>query len=220
VLSGKLILLDKALRDQGIRQTPLNYFIDETMPTEVTMAHAELGGLSIDLGEVRRVQDLELAARASVGAGVEVLIPGPIAAIEAKLVAKAVDGLKKPSAIALRQPGMTKYKTEFQLGNPHHIKALLYDELKLPVQLNNKTKNPTTDESALQTLKQLRPDHRELLVAIEDYREHDKRLSTYIGGPEEGMLSAVRGQPPRFYPEYDARIVTGRLGSFIHTFPE
>jgi DNA polymerase I-like protein with 3'-5' exonuclease and polymerase domains len=224
VLTKKLALLDKALRDQGYLKTPQDYLAEETFPTELTMAKCELDGVRIDRDEVRRCQDLELAARAVVEAEVEALVPGPIASIESKLVAKAIDGLKKPEAIAKRVPGSTKYKTEFKLGNPHHLKRLLYDELGMPVQYNMKTKEPTTDDAALQSLKALRPDDAPLLKGIERFREHDKRLTTYIGGPDKGLLSGVRpvAEPAphdRYYPSYDARIVTGRLGSFAHTFP-
>jgi uracil-DNA glycosylase family 4 len=70
--------------------------------------------------------------------------------------------------------------TSLDPGSPKQLKELLYDKLKLPLQLHHKTHQPTTDEKALEKLRAKAPEHQELFDSILSFREKSKLLDTFL----------------------------------------
>lgn len=84
--------------------------------------------------------------------------------------------------------------------SPVQLKKLLYDECGCPIQVNKKTRRPSTDDESLEALKQKQPLLKPLFQAIQEYRslgvfknnfldtpiERDSRIrcSFSIAGPE------------------------------------
>jgi DNA polymerase I len=110
------------------------------------------------------------------------------------------------------ETALSKYKTEkgkanclkpdFSFDSPKQLIDLLYNQLGLERQFNEKTKNVSVDESSLQKLKE----QHELIPMLLQYRELQKIQGTYI----EGTLERVDNG--RIYPEFRvAGTVTGRI---------
>ena len=95
-------------------------------------------------------------------------------------------------------------------NSPQQIARILFDELKLPVQLKTPTGAPSTSEAAIVDLKGKHPIINELL----HFRELDKILGTYL----EGWKQYIVGN--RIYFSYkQTGSVTGRFSSRLHQIP-
>lgn len=93
-------------------------------------------------------------------------------------------------------------KPSFNFDSSTQLKTLLYEKLKLPVQTNQKTHKPSTDDFALATLEGLHP----VITPLRSYRETQKIYTSYI----EGTLERVRGG--RIYPSFSVNgTKTGRI---------
>lgn len=65
--------------------------------------------------------------------------------------------------------------------SPKQMMQLFYDDLKLPVQLNRKTRTPSLDDDSLQKLAAREPLIRPLIKWISEYRSLGVFLSTFVG---------------------------------------
>lgn len=93
-------------------------------------------------------------------------------------------------------------RPEFSFDSATQLKSLLYEQLGLPEQVNEKTKRPTTDDGALEKLKELHP----VVLLIQEYRQNQKVYTSFIEGTRE------RIEDGRIYPEFRvAGTVTGRI---------
>lgn len=69
------------------------------------------------------------------------------------------------------------------VASPKQMKAFFYDELKLPIQIDKKTKQPTCNAKALATLAQKEPLIRQLVELIDKKRSLGVFLSTFCMMP-------------------------------------
>lgn len=168
---------------------------------QYSLLRTEIQGVKVDLeytAEVGvklkgRIEELKPAMRSTV--------PNEIEMIELDLWEKALTTRKtdKGKAKILRP--------EFSFDSSKQLKTLLYDHLKLPPQINDKTKNVSTDYDSLQKIRDLHS----IVSQIQEYRELDKIYGTYI----EGTLERVRDG--RVYPEFR---INGTAGSRLsHSNP-
>lgn len=115
--------------------------------------------------------------------------------------------------IQLYKAELAKYKTDkgrnnvgyqtFNFDSNRQLGMLLYDQMKLPEQLNKKRKR-TLDDDALGKLES----KHDLVRLLREYRGHQKLLTAFI----EGSLSKMFGG--RIYPSFNVNgTVTGRLSS-------
>lgn len=117
--------------------------------------------------------------------------------------------------VYLYKQACAKYKTEkgragvgyqtMNFDSNQQLGMLLYDYLKLPVQLNKK-RNRTVDDEALTKLES----RHDFVRLLREYRGYQKLLTAFI----EGSLSKMWGG--RIYPSFNINgTVTGRLSSCI-----
>lgn len=83
-------------------------------------------------------------------------------------------------------------KPEFNFSSSGQLKDLLYGHLGLPVQYNDKTKQPSTDYDSLQKIRDLHP----VIGLIQEHRELEKVYTAYV----QGTIDRVRDG--RIYPEF------------------
>lgn len=90
----------------------------------------------------------------------------------------------------------------FSFDSAKQLQALLYGQLGLPEQKNEKTKNVSVDYDSLEKIKDRHP----LVAMIQEYRELTKVYGTYIEGTLERMVEG------RIYPSFNvAGTATGRI---------
>lgn len=95
-------------------------------------------------------------------------------------------------------------RPKFTFDSSNQLQTLLYDCLRLPTRFNEKTKNPSVDDSCLEQLKELHP----VVSLIQDYREAHKVYGTYVTGTLERLREG------RIYGSFRVNgTVTGRISS-------
>jgi DNA polymerase-1 len=93
-------------------------------------------------------------------------------------------------------------KPEFSFDSSKQLISLLYSELRLPAQKNEKTKSVSVDWDSLEALKGKHP----AIDKIQEYRGHQKVYGTYIEGTFERLRKG------RIYPSFNVNgTVTGRI---------
>lgn len=93
---------------------------------------------------------------------------------------------------------------EFSFDSPKQLGVLLYDQLKLPVQINKQRKR-TVDDGALEKLEETKLP---LISYIRQYRGNQKTYTSFIEGTLEKM------QNGNIYPSFNVNgTVTGRISS-------
>lgn len=112
--------------------------------------------------------------------------------LEKRVTPKGKAGVKKP---------------RFSFASQKDLVALLYGELGLPEQTNQKTKAVSTDYDALVALKDAHP----LIPLLQDYRDWTKVYTAYI----EGTLE--RQESGRIYPSFS--ISGTKTGRISHSNP-
>lgn len=112
---------------------------------------------------------------------------------------------------------LAKYKTDkgrancprpvFSFDSPRQLINLLYGQLGLPPQKNDKTKNVSVDEASLENLAEAHP----LIPLLLEYRGLQKVQGTYIQGTLERMING------RIFPEF--RVNGTKTGRISHSNP-
>lgn len=93
-------------------------------------------------------------------------------------------------------------KPEFNFNASNQIASLLYDQLKLPVQVNPKTRSRTADDKALEKLEDEHP----IIPRIRELRKYSKMYGSFV----EGILD--RADQNRIYPSFNVNgTATGRI---------
>lgn len=93
-------------------------------------------------------------------------------------------------------------KPEFNFSSGPQMKDLLYGRLKLPVQIDRKTKKPTLNDKALEKLGDAHP----ILPELRKLRKMSKMYGSFV----EGVMD--RAEEGRVYPTFNVNgTVTGRL---------
>ena len=148
---------------------------------------------------------LALARAGNRGCSVDVGLRSGLAAAEKQTLAGHIEQLR---ALLGR---------ELNPNSPKQVQALLYDELKLPVQRKPTPggKGPglvTCDEEAIKKLRRIAPQHRPLLDKLIDYRGSVKRIAML----ETTLVHRSDGEW-YFCTSYNATgTVTGRISSSAH----
>lgn len=90
-----------------------------------------------------------------------------------------------------------KVKPQFNWSSATQTKELFYDKLKLPIQKNYKTKQPSLDDDALLILSE----HSEIASKLREYRTYDKMYSSFV----KGIFECARKVDGVYYvhPEFD-----------------
>jgi DNA polymerase I-like protein with 3'-5' exonuclease and polymerase domains/uracil-DNA glycosylase len=92
-------------------------------------------------------------------------------------------GKKLASEIKQREEWMTSILGHpINLRSPHQLKALFYDDLKLPLQLDRKTKKPSTNEVAMTALCRKEPLIKPIVRVISEVRSLGVFRSTFVEG--------------------------------------
>ncbi len=125
-------------------------------------------------------------------------VPVACESIELDLYAKELDKRKTDKGKAnVEMP-------EFNPDSTLHLQSLLYGKLKLPKQVNQKTKRPSTDDAALEALEKKHP----VVPVLREYRGNQKIYTAFIEGTYERMYQG------RVYPSFNVNgTVTGRISS-------
>jgi DNA polymerase-1 len=93
-------------------------------------------------------------------------------------------------------------KPDFNFSSGDHMRKLIYDRLKLPVQMNKKTRKPTLDDKALEKLGDAHP----ILPRLRELRKMSKMYGAFV----EGVMERAEGE--RIYPSFNVNgTVTGRI---------
>lgn len=184
-------ILDRCARD-GIRHD----LITHVHRLQYELLKTEIQGISVDLDYLTNL-GVDLKSK------IETLQPKmrELVKYEADLV-----------ELQLWQKELSKRKTdkgkagvkrpEFSFESSQQIQSLLYDNLGLPKQYNDKTKQVSTDYGSLEKLR----DHHPIVGMIQENRELQKVYGSYI----EGTLERMRDG--RIYPEFRVNgTVTGRI---------
>ncbi len=98
-------------------------------------------------------------------------------------------------------------RPEFTFDSSAQLQTLLYGHLALPVNYNEKTKNPSVDDACLEQLKE----HHPVVPLIQEYRGLNKVYGAYV----EGTLERMRDG--RIYPEF--RVNGTKTGRISHSNP-
>lgn len=118
--------------------------------------------------------------------------------IEMQSWVEAIDKAYTPNGKKWRTLG----KPEFNFSSSRQVQDLLYNQLKLPVQKNEKTKKASVDDKALERLEDKHP----IIPELRKLRKFSKMHTAFI----EGVLSKSEGG--RIYPSFNLNgTVTGRL---------
>ena len=161
-----------------------------------SLMQTEIRGIAVDLEYLTQkgvelqaeIADLQPRLRELGGPGVE--------AIEMRLWTKEMDKRKTDKGkAAVPRP-------TFSFDSPVQLNTLLYSHLGLPVQYDQKTRRPTTGDSALEALERAHP----LIQPLREYRGHQKVYGAYI----EGTLERL--EDGRIYPSFNPNgTKTGRI---------
>jgi DNA polymerase-1 len=108
-------------------------------------------------------------------------------------------------ADALREEILSAAGRPFNLDSPKQLAAVLFEDLRLPVQKRKKT-GPSTDSGVLEDLAPYHP----LCGLVLDYRRLTKLLNTYLGALGECIHPATGRVHTSFH---QAATATGRLSS-------
>lgn len=186
------VALQQELKDEGI-PVELVHHVHEL---QKTLLSTEIHGLAIDTEYLIR-KGVDLKQRIST------LIPLMRSMVDEECNIIELERWGKELAKRKTDKGRAAVKRpEFSFDSSKQLLNLLYDKLALPAQINEKTKNPSVDDDALQELKE----HHPLIPVLHEYRGVNKVYGTYIEGTLE---RSVEG---RVYPSFNVNgTVTGRI---------
>lgn len=184
--------LKAALKDDGVPDS----LIEHVHSLQKTLLETEIQGIAVDKeyllekGTELRIKIERLLPE------MRTLVAPQIDAIECADWIKEIEKRKTPAGKS-RVP-----RPEFSFDSPKQLAALIYDQLKLPKQINAKTKAVSTDWDSLENVKELHP----VVSKLQEYREAQKIYGTYIEGTLERMVEG------RIYPSFNVTgTATGRI---------
>lgn len=175
--------------------------IPESLVTHVhrlqrSLVETEIAGIAVDRDYLMqkgvelktRIEGLLPKMRETVSAEIEVIECNQWCdEIEKRKTPKGQAGVKRPV---------------FSFDSPKQLLQLLYEQLNLPPQLNEKTKNPSVDYDSLEKIKDQHP----LVAMIQEYRELTKVYGTYVAGMLDRIVDG------RIYPSFNVTgTTTGRI---------
>jgi DNA polymerase-1 len=186
--------LQNRLKEQNIPQK----LVDHVHALAASLRQTELAGLAIDFDYLTQ-KGVEVKAR------LEELMPQMRKAadlecsiVELDLYQKELDKRKTDKGKANVKPSKFSFTSATQLS------SLLYQQLELPPQYNEKTKQLSTDWDSLEKIKHMHP----VVSLIQEYRDSNKVYGTYIEGTLERMHNG------RIYPSFNVNgTATGRISA-------
>lgn len=184
--------LNHGLAKDGVPAT----LVDHVHQLQRSLLETEIAGIRVDTDYLMQkgvelktaIERLLPAMRAAVPEAVEVVeCEEWVKEIEKRKTTKGRAGVKRP---------------EFCFDSAKQLQRLLYDQLGLEKQYNDKTKQLTTDYDALDKLKDQHP----IIPMLLEYREKQKIYSTYVQGSLEKIVGG------RIYPNFNCTgTATGRI---------
>lgn len=181
--------------ENGAEKIPAS-LVDHVHRLQRSLLSTEIAGIRVDT-EYLMQKGVELKTR------IEALLPkmrqsvkDEILNIECDQWCNELDKRKtdKGKAAVLRP--------RFSFDSSKQLLQLLYGQLALPAQVNEKTKKPSVDYDSLEKIKDQHP----LVAMIQEYRELTKVYGTYIEGTLERMVDG------RIYPSFNVTgTATGRI---------
>lgn len=211
--------------EAGYKQTPLTYYMEETMPLEKVLIQMELAGIKIDVDKLLKFKDRLLSENKQHMAQMSLLAGKEINSIEEDLYAEVIATKKTDKGKANVQKRSEKHGTKFNWQSSDHLATLIFDRFGVPISAVEKTQTgkPSTSESSLESLhNSLGPDDllKRVLNTYKTWKKNLKLITTYTG-EDKGLLSQIEGN--RVYAEYlqagrgkegtTGGTVTGRLSS-------
>ncbi|NBU33841.1 hypothetical protein EBZ38_03350 [bacterium] len=209
----------------GYTNTPLTYYMEETMPLEKVLIQMELQGIRIDVEQLRKYRDVLQSENKQMLAEMSLLAGKQINSIEEELYAKVIATKKTDKGKANVLKRSEKHGTKFNWQSSDHIATLIFDRFGIPISSVEKTETgkPSTSESSLEDLhNSLEPEHllKRILGTYKTWKKTLKLITTYTG-EDKGLMSQIEGD--RVYAEYlqagrgkegtTGGTVTGRLSS-------
>lgn len=172
--------------------------LEHTRRLALTLYNTELAGIKLDLPYLEaightlstRITALKVQMRQAVDLECTIL--------ENNAYEEILDAYKTERGRANAKP-----LEPFNWDSSAQLPKLLYGQLSLPVQVNNK-RRPTCDDDALAKIERLHP----VLPLLREYRGHKKIYGSFIEGSLEKMYKG------RIYPSFNVNgTVTGRISS-------
>lgn len=184
--------LQRELQDQGI---PME-LVSHVHALQKTLLSTEIAGIAIDAEWLLR-KGVDLKQR------IATLLPAMHSMVDDECALIELEKWGREIAKRSTDRGKAGVKRpQFSFDSSKQLQELLYDKLDLPPQINEKTKQPSVDDAALEILKELHP----VVGLLQEYRGVNKVYGTYI----EGTLE--RARDGRIYPSFNVNgTVTGRI---------
>ncbi len=170
--------------------------MDHARRLALSLIEVEKEGLKLDLPYLAEIGKTLSAQIAEIEPQMRSLVDVECSLIENSEYIKILDSYKTDRGRAKAKP-----PEPFNFGSAVQLQKLIYDQLKLPIQLNNKRKK-TCDDDALQKLEEYHP----FIKKLREYRDYKKIYGSFIEGSLEQMTEG------RIYPTLNVNgTKTGRL---------
>lgn len=185
-------LLIEGLSADGVPDS----LVEHVHALQRSLLQTEIAGIAVDRDYLMQ-KGVELRTR------IESLLPrmrqsvaDEISVIECDEWVREIEKRKSPA-------GRSRVaRPTFSFDSAKQLQSLLYGQLALPTQHNEKTKAVSVDYDSLEKIKDRHP----LVAMIQEYREAQKIYGTYIEGTLERMVEG------RIYPSFNvAGTATGRI---------
>lgn len=185
-------LLREALADDGV---PVS-LVQHVHSLQRSLLATEISGIAVDRDYLMQ-KGVELKTRIeSLLPQMRSLVADEISVIECDDWVREIDKRKTPAGRA------RVARPVFSFDSAKQLQGLLYSNLGLPEQRNDKTKVVSTDYDSLEKIRDRHP----IIPLILEYREAQKIYGTYIEGTLERMVEG------RIYPSFNvAGTATGRI---------
>ncbi len=209
----------------GFTKTPLDYYLDETMPLEEVLRAMELKGICIDKNALVRYRVQVTEETNQLMEKMVTLVQGELNEIEEELYKEAVAEKKSDKGKAAIQRQSDRYGTKFNWSSADHIATLVFEKLACARSGIEKTSTGrmSTSETSLELVVQsLEPNSkaRQMLENYAVWKKNLKLLSTYTGEDKGLLAQVVNGRVHSDYLQAghgkessQGGTVTGRLSS-------
>lgn len=185
-------LLRVLLADDGVPES----LVQHVHALQKSLLATEIAGIAVDRDYLMQ-KGVELKTR------IETLLPQMRALVSAEVEAVECDDWVKEIEKRKTPAGRNRVaRPVFSFDSASQLQKLLYGQLLLPEQRNEKTKAVSTDYDSLERIKERHP----VIPLILEYREAQKIYGTYIEGSLERLVEG------RIYPSFNvAGTATGRI---------
>jgi DNA polymerase-1 len=185
-------LLNSGLSEDGVPESLVRHVHD----LQRSLLETEIVGIAVD-------RDYLLAKGVELKTKIESLLPRMRQSVADEISVIECDEWVREIEKRKTTAGRNRVlRPTFSFDSPKQLVELLYTQLRLEKQYNEKTKNVSADWDALEKLKDRHP----VIPLIQEYREAQKIYSTYVQGTLDRMVDG------RIYPSFNcAGTATGRI---------